>query len=207
MRTDVRVEKTKCSYNYDYCELVIFLNEKDNVFIDKDAVIMDRNYEIYNFPNNIRVIENQYSFKDLVDFKKIMIIEGKLSYSGRVILPFEIGLLGLVYYYYSQKEISQILKKSIINIYRKIAREIIHSENPLMIQRFLTVYGFGFPLITCSKNSVKVSLYYAPYSRFPPYFTAWIIEGLIDSTYKRNHKLIDFKFNPYSVSYDFNFIY
>lgn len=195
----VVARKTHCCHGGEYCRIVMDLLDSKNEMALPEV---DEGYYQNNFSESPGFVNRVYSLGDLIRFRKVTFDAGKLSLMDEVLLPFEIGLLGILHDYYRRNGLKSLFSESISSSAGQISSSwfrAVEEDSITFTQKLFSVLGFGELVIDI--EDMTATFIRCPYSKYSPDFLVCMLEGFLASALGRSYKISNMAFDPLSCSY------
>ena len=197
--------KSDCKNCPNYCKIIAHQNSKTKNITNSSHLLPHSQYNKLNF-QQINFKRGEDSFRNFLKFEKIKLENtGKLLFKNKTIIPIEIGCLHIIYQHYHKTNNENLFKENVIKGAEQIADYLFNSPSTdkkiKLMHSMITAFGWGISHHTKNKKNIHLNLINFPFSKYPPFYQIFVINGYLNNIFKRKFIFKEFKenLNPYSL--------
>lgn len=192
------------------CKIFLDKNCKSKYIPNAKELAPHEAYDKLNFPPSIKNKKNKCSLENIIKFKKIEYKNNKVTFKNNVLVPGEIGMIGIIYKHYCDNNLKDMLGKSVIKTSERICKNItIQSDTPKQkldkILRVLCTMGYGVPTYKFTENGIEIISKHIPYSKYGFYTQDKILNGFVNSIFEKKFTSDKVKFNKFNSQAKFHY--
>ena len=195
--TGKNMEGQATSYDNDqnYSEIKVnYVNSKKYIQDLEGLSPLKDKYRL-NFLHLEKNYNNLCSFSDLFRFKRSGIDStGKFFFNKKTIIPFEIGIFGLITHHYSligeKRLMEKGLSKGVQDVSKHILENEITQEQKLRaIMTMICAFGGGIPIYTKTKKNFVLKIIFPPITRYGFFFENTLIKEYLSCIFECDVKI------------------
>jgi hypothetical protein len=193
--------KNKCDCP-NKCNILLDKKYKQRYISNKKKLSPNKLYNKINFPKMTISTKDKSSFENMMKFKKIEYYDGELSFINKLLLPGEIGMIGIIQEHYYENGLNEIFDQSITRTSELACEDMVRNENGIngkmkKMLNICSILGYGIPSYRISKEKIIVSFEYPPFSKYGFAPQEKMLRGILNYIFNKKVELTQIKFDKF----------
>ncbi len=201
------IEATTSCICPNACRISASPNNEERYILNKSNLLPDFNYSKFNFFTNVLSNKSIYSFKDMIRFNKIRLIQDKWVIEKSFLVPGEVGMIGIINDAFVRRGIGKVFDSTVIKEAEALAKKILMKQdidfNFKKITTLFSVLGMGIIQYFRSGDKLEISIKFPPYSKYGFNYIIFLLNGFINIAMNKKMRLSNKKFDGYNLLLSF----